>query len=73
MRSPMRAIVGALATVSVTVAAAVVLGAPAAQASPFPCTPPEDACAVDYVYNEPGVGTGNVIQTPVDFDLNVKP
>lgn len=71
MRSPMRVIAGALTTV--TVAAVVVLGAPAAQASPFPCTPPEDACAVDYVYNQPGVGTGNVIQTPVDIDINVQP
>lgn len=71
MRSPMRAIAGALTTA--TVAATVALGAPAAQAEPFPCTPPEDACAVDFVYGQPGVGTGNVIQTPVDFDLNVKP
>ncbi|MDT7844710.1 chaplin family protein [Streptomyces justiciae] len=67
----MRAIAGALTTA--TVAATVALGAPAAQAEPFPCTPPEDACAVDFVYGQPGVGTGNVIQTPVDFDLNVKP
>ncbi|MFI9834287.1 chaplin family protein [Streptomyces sp. NPDC051913] len=71
MRSHVRAIASVLTTV--TVAGAVVLGAPAAQASPFPCTPPEDACAVDYVYDQPGVGTGNVIQTPVDFDINVQP
>ncbi|WP_307031591.1 chaplin family protein [Streptomyces canus] len=35
--------------------------------------PPEDVCAVDHVYGQPGVGTGNVIQTPVDIDINVKP
>lgn len=71
MRSLTRVIAGALTTV--TVAGAVVLGAPVAQAASHPCTPPEDACAVDFVYGQPGVGTGNVIQTPVDIDINVKP
>ncbi|MEU6381374.1 chaplin family protein [Streptomyces sp. NPDC046909] len=67
----MRVIASVLSTVAVT--GAVLLGAPTAQAASFPCTPPEDACAVDYVYGQPGVGTGNVIQTPVDIDINVKP
>ncbi|KKD02553.1 chaplin family protein [Streptomyces sp. WM6386] len=67
----MRVIAGVLTTVAV--AGAVVLGAPTAQATAFPCMPPEDVCAVDYVYGQPGVGTGNVIQTPVDIDINVKP
>ncbi|MES5821480.1 chaplin family protein [Streptomyces sp. RG80] len=71
MRSHLRGIASALITV--TVAATVVLVAPAAQAASFPCTPPEDVCAVDVVHGQPGVGTGNVIQTPVDIDLNVKP
>jgi hypothetical protein len=71
MRSHVRVIASVLTTV--TVAGAVVLGAPVAQAASFPCTPPEDACAVDYIYGQPGVGTGNVIQTPVDIDINVKP
>ncbi|SNX58091.1 small secreted domain DUF320 [Streptomyces sp. TLI_55] len=72
MRSHLRVIAGAFTTV--IVAATVALGAPAAQAAdPFPCTPPEDACAVDYVVGQPGVGTGNVIQTPVDIDINVQP
>lgn len=67
MKSLMRFIVGAVLTTAA-------LSTPAAaQADPFPCTPPEDACAVDYVYGQPGVGTGNVIQTPVDIDINVKP
>ncbi|NUS25696.1 MAG: DUF320 domain-containing protein [Streptomyces sp.] len=65
----MRVIAGLFTSVTT----AVVLGAPVAQAAPFPCTPPEDACAVDHVYGRPGVGTGNVIQTPVDLDLNVQP
>ncbi|MFF1295330.1 MULTISPECIES: chaplin family protein [unclassified Streptomyces] len=65
----MRVIPAAFTTV--TVAAAVVLGASAAQAAPFPCTPPEDVCAVDYVYGQPGIGTGNVIQTPIDIDINL--
>lgn len=71
MRSPVRVLSSVLTTVAV--AGAVVGGAPVAHATPFPCTPPEDACAVDYVYGQPGVGTGNVIQTPVDIDINVKP
>lgn len=71
MSSHMRVMASILTTVAV--AGAVVLGAPTAQAAAFPCTPPEDACAVDYVYGQPGVGTGNVIQTPVDIDINVKP
>lgn len=62
-----------MASVLAAVAGAVVLGAPAAQAAAFPCAPPEDVCAVDHVYGQPGVGTGNVIQTPVDIDINVKP
>jgi hypothetical protein len=71
MSSHTRVIAGVLTTVAV--AGAVVLGAPTAQAAGFPCSPPEDACAVDYVYGQPGVGTGNIIQTPVDIDINVKP
>ncbi|MFI8531874.1 chaplin family protein [Streptomyces aquilus] len=63
----MRFIVGAVLTTAALSTSA------AAQADPFPCTPPEDACAVDYVYGQPGVGTGNVIETPVDIDINVKP
>lgn len=67
MKSLMRVIAGAVLTTAA-------LSAPAAaQAAPFPCTPPEDACAVDYVYDQPGVGTGNIIQTPVDIDINVQP
>ncbi|MER6185989.1 chaplin family protein [Streptomyces sp. NPDC001652] len=68
MSSYMRVMASVLA-----VAGAVVLGAPSAQAAAFPCAPPEDVCAVDHVYGQPGVGTGNVIQTPVDIDINVKP
>ncbi|WP_181387415.1 chaplin family protein [Streptomyces sp. Act143] len=69
----MRVIAGAvLATTAV--AGPVVLGSPAAaRAASFPCTPPEDACAVDHVHGRPGVGTGNVIQVPVDIDIDVRP
>ncbi|MFF4268455.1 chaplin family protein [Streptomyces sp. NPDC001536] len=70
MSSPMRVMASLL---TATVVGAVVLGAPTAQAAAFPCSPPEDVCAVDYVYGQPGVGTGNVIQTPVDIDINVQP
>ncbi|MEV7886331.1 chaplin family protein [Streptomyces sp. NPDC002817] len=71
MSSYMRVMASVLTAVSV--AGAVVLGASPTQAAAFPCAPPEDVCAVDYVYGQPGVGTGNVIQIPVDIDFNVKP
>ncbi|MCX5364029.1 chaplin [Streptomyces sp. NBC_00124] len=76
----MRVIARTLTTAAV--AATAVLAASTAQATPypavtsalsFPCSPAEDVCAVEYVENMPGVGTGNVIQTPVDIDINVRP